>query len=187
MPDTKHGAFDPNFADKKTWKLDPGLWAAIQATLPDPPLNVLDLGCGLGRYVRALRERGYNARGVDGIPGVAQKTAGVVLEVDLAAPAFFQTSADWALSFEVGEHIPDERAGFYLDNVAAAAARGIITSWAYPGQRGRNHINCQPADWVAEQFARRGWLVDMAKTDAARDIAGRGWNKKLLVLKPANR
>lgn len=181
----KHGAFDAAFAQKKQWKLDPGLWAAIQATLPPPPLNVLDLGAGRGRYVHELRQLGYNARGIDGIPDIVQLSHGLVLECNLARPAFWQTAAHWSLSFEVGEHIPADGGQFYLDNVAASAADGIMTSWAVPGQRGRDHIQCQPPEWVVEQYNRRGWVVNAAATSRARDIAGRGWNRKLLVLQRA--
>jgi len=180
----EHGAFEAEFARKKRWKLDPRLWDAITAILPSPPLRVVDLGAGAGRYVRALADLGYEARGVDGIPGVEQISDGWVFQGDLSQPLVFPKPAQWALSFEVGEHIPAELADHYLDNVAHAATDGILTSWACPGQRGRNHINCQPDNWVAQRYAQRGWQVDEPATVTARSFARRGWDKKLLVLRP---
>jgi len=177
------GAFDANFARRKRWRVDPGLWRALTATIP-AGATVVDCGAGLGRYVRALLAAGYRACGVDGIPGVYRLSDGLVYELDLSIPAppdVWPSPAQWAMSIEVGEHVPADRADQFCDNVAAVGRVGLIVSWAVPGQRGRNHVNCQPPAWVTSQFARRGWQVDAAKTAAAREIAGRGWNRKLFV------
>lgn len=176
-----NGAFEPEFAGRKRWRVDAGLWPALLATLP-PRVRVVDLGASVGRYVAALRAAGFFAVGLDGTPNVAELSGGLVSYADLSRPVRFEDPADWAMSIEVGEHIPAAYAATYLDNVAAAARAGLIVSWAVPGQRGRNHVHCQPPEWVAAQLAYRGWTVDVPATDRARELAGRGWNRKLLVL-----
>lgn len=176
-----NGAFEGQFTARKRWRVDEGLWTALRATLP-PRVRVVDCGASVGKYVAALRMAGYFAVGVDATPNVGELSGGLVSYADLSRPLVWEDPADWAMSIEVGEHIPAEYAATYLDNVAAAARRGLIVSWAVPGQRGRDHINCREPDWVAAQLAYRGWPVDVPATTRARDLAGRGWNRKLLVL-----
>lgn len=176
-----NGAFDSRFAERKRWRVDDGLWAALRATLP-AGVRVVDCGASVGKYVAALRMAGFFAVGVDGTPGVAELSGGLVRYADLSRPIYWEDPADWAMTIEVGEHIPPEYAATFLDNVAAAARDGLIVSWAVPGQRGRNHVNCQTPEWVAARLAYRGWRVDVNRTARARELAGRGWDRKLLVL-----
>lgn len=179
-----NGAFAAEFAKGKQWKLDPGLWAALLETLPAPPCEVVDLGAGMGRYVVELCKAGYQAVGIDGIAGIEKMSGGYVKHANLAQPLYFVHPGQWGLSFEVGEHIDAEQAGHYLDNLASSAFQGLMVSWAVPGQRGRNHINCQRPEYVIEQLTHRGWVLDSQHTGRAREVAGKGWDKKLLVFKP---
>lgn len=177
-----NGAFDARFAERKRWRVDDGLWAALRATLP-AGVRVVDCGASVGRYVAALRLAGFAAVGVDGTPNVATISGGLVREADLSRPLYWADPADWAMTIEVGEHIPPAYASTFLDNVATAARDGLIVSWAVPGQRGRNHVNCQTPEWVAERLAYRGWPLALRETARARELAGRGWDRKLLVFK----
>jgi SAM-dependent methyltransferase len=45
---------------------------AFHRLLPDAPVGTLDLGCGEGRVTRELRDRGYEAVGVDIAPGLIE-------------------------------------------------------------------------------------------------------------------
>ena len=45
-------------------------------------IGYLDVGAGIGRYVRHLRDRGVHAQGVDGIAGIRNLTGGLVAEHD---------------------------------------------------------------------------------------------------------
>lgn len=186
MPSDTTGAFDAQFAQRKRWKLDADLWRAILAVLPDTPQRIVDMGAGIGTYVEALADQGHFAAGVDGIEGIAQLSGGRVLEFDLTEPITWNPPADWCLSVEVGEHIPEHLQHHYLDNVARAATRGLILSWAYPGQRGRGHINCRPESWVREQIELRGWTLDQQATELAKQTAGGGWARKLCIFRRDN-
>lgn len=182
------GSFDREFAQRKNWKLDHGLWLAILERLrgqTDQP-TVADLGAGVGRYVAELRAAGYNAVGLDGIPGVNDLSEGRVYEVDFATETphwetMWGAAPDAVISTEVGEHIPAEHAANYLRWCTEIPASLLIMSWAVPGQRGRDHINCRLPEWVASEVGKRGWVLDHDGTVRARATAGKGWDRKLLV------
>lgn len=180
------GAFSAAFAEKKTWKIDPDLWRALMAVLPDKQRRIVDIGAGIGHYVEALSLQGHLCAGIDGIEGIDQLSGGKVQHYDLTQPVTWSPKADWALFIEVGEHIPAQFEQIAVDNVAGAATEGLIVSWAYPGQRGRDHINCREQAWVVRQFAERGWPLDKQKTELAKATAGGGWKKKLVVFTREN-
>lgn len=121
--------------------------------------SVLDMGCGLGWYMRVWRAAGIDVDGVDGSPTVLDLGLGC-LQVDLAEPITLPRLYDWVFCLEVGEHIPGLCAGVFLDNVARHAGIGVVLSWAVPGQAGHGHVNCQPNEWVIRRMADRGFSVD---------------------------
>jgi hypothetical protein len=178
------GEFSNAFAARKTWKVDPDLWRALMAVLPDTPVRIVDIGAGVGHYVEALSLQGHKVAGVDGIPGIDQLSGGKVIEFNLTKAVGWNPPADWALCIEVGEHIPEQFESVFLDNLAAAATEGLIVSWAYPGQRGRDHINCRLEGWVIDQLGQRGWDLNGDATQTAKLAAGGGWARKLCVFQP---
>lgn len=195
MRHTESGAFSAEFAAKKRWKLDENLLKAIKAVLPSRDCSVIDLGAGIGVTVKALREAGWtHVEGVDGIPGIKELSGGVVTKLDLTEPYLWTRTygtreniygwrPDVAICIEVGEHILEAKQEQFLNNLADAASQMLVVSYAVPGQRGRDHVCCRSPEWVANQLGRRGWLMDEELTMRARDIAGKGWDKKLLIFK----
>lgn len=190
---TSTGAFSGDWAQRKNQKLDQRLWAALKAVLPPPPLTICDIGAGAGRYVHALLDSGYRAAGIDGASNIEQISEGVVLQYDLIKRITWKPKAQWAMSIEVGEHIPQRFEGIYLDNVAGAASDGLILSWALPGQKGKGHVNCREEAWVIRELRDRGWEVNVPATAAAKQVCeqlqkqlgGRGrWHGKLNVYQP---
>ena len=198
------GAFSTEFArnrsERRRWKLDDELMAAILYVLPDLPTvndpgraaSVLDLGCGIGSVARELRRAGYRAIGVDGTPGIAAMSESYfeapeefVIEADLTQPLDRQLGAMaasyWSLFIEVGEHIPFRHMDALWNNISTASQKGAIISWATPGQRGRDHVNCRTPEWVAQAAFAKGLILHEKLTREARDIAGKGWDRKLLV------
>lgn len=174
------GAFTTQFAERKEWKIDAGLWAAITATIPQAA-RVIDLGAGVGKYVKALQDRGNAAVGVDGIPDVGRLSGSLVMPWNLTKPLPFAPMSDWVLCIETGEHIPKEGEAGLLENIAGHATVGAIVSWATPGQRGRDHINCQPPEYITAELTKRGLTLNSEATTKARKAAGKGWDHKLLV------
>jgi hypothetical protein len=187
MPtNTQHGIFDFEHAIIRKWKLDNGLCKAITTIVPSRS-SVWDLVCGAGSYVIALQSLGYDVAGVDGFASLDEGWTWF-RQADLTDRLYEEswfTPRDWVLSIEVGEHIPSEYADNYILNVLYGARSGILLSWAIPGQRGRNHINCQSPEWVIETVHRLSdnWIVDYDQIMTSRSIAGVGWNQKLLVFR----
>ena len=118
--------------------------------------SVADFGCGYGYYVDALIERGISAVGFDGDPGSPKSKA------DLSIP--FVYPCDWVLSLEVGEHIPPECEQVFIDNLCQNASIGLVLSWAFPGQRGRGHVNERDTKYIRDEVTRRGFVVDSGAT-----------------------
>ena len=190
MGELINGGFSEKFARNKKWKTDKGLLRAICEVIPQSTLgvrtSVVDLGAGAGRYVERLCEAGYRCRGVDATPGIEEISGGLVRQYDLTGTSLQDIrhaphTFDWAISIEVGEHIPLHLERNYFRHCSMAAEEGLIVSWAVPGQRGRNHINCRTPEYVASCFGAMGWIIDEKNTAKARETAGKGWNHKLLV------
>lgn len=177
------GAFDHWFAARRARRrtVDEGLLRAVLGTIPAGK-TIIDLGAGTGELVRALACEGRQAMGFDGTPGIEALTGGLVKQADLTDSMAGIPTADWVLSFEVGEHIPSGHAAAFLDNVSSTGLEGVMLSWAVIGQRGHGHVNCRSPEWVAAEMGYRNWVVDDQLTLAARQMAGGGWERKLLVL-----
>jgi SAM-dependent methyltransferase len=130
--------------------------AAPRAVLPrlfrdGTPHSLLDVGCGIGTWLRAASEAGVgHVYGIDGIeiPAatllVPQRAFRVV---DLSRPWALDRKFDVALCLEVAEHLPASVAGLLVETLTRHADR-VVFSAACPGQPGQHHVNCQwPAFW----------------------------------------
>ena len=125
-----------------------------------PTRTVIDVGCGTGAWAYAFQELGSQVLGVDGSWVPRDQRLVPFVECDLAQDPFGVRHIgryDLAVSLEVGEHLPFDRA---RDLVALLVHLGdaVLFSAAVPGQGGANHINEQWPEWWAELFAERGYL-----------------------------
>lgn len=82
--------------------------------LPADPAkrDLLDVGCGTGHHLHALRARGYRAAGVDGSGAMLREARGVaagapLAQSDVTALPFRAASFDAALSVEVHRYLAD--------------------------------------------------------------------------------
>lgn len=143
--------------------------------------SVLDLGCGLGNYVRAFRADGFDAAGVDGHPDTAALTKGLATTADLAVPQALGVR-DAVVCLEVGEHVPQQFEAVLLDNITGHAASLVLLSWAVPGQPGHGHVNCLPNHGVAWRMFLRGFRRETALELRARAKAGHWWFRKSFMV-----
>jgi glycosyltransferase involved in cell wall biosynthesis/SAM-dependent methyltransferase len=118
-----------------------------------PPGTVLDIGCGPGTYVDALRTFGIPARGVD----VDDRVSG---KEHLKYQSLFDLDdtdkSDTVICLEVAEHIDETQADQVAAQVARCVKKMLIWTAAQPGQGGIGHINCQPREYWAEKLAAQG-------------------------------
>lgn len=118
----------------------------------------VDIGCGPGIYVDALRSAGENAIGFDTDSRVKDKENLVQASLfDLNYPG------DVVLCLEVAEHLPESQA----DDIVASMVRNtkkdgmLVWTAAYPGQGGHGHINCQPKEYWEQKFVDAGMRRDL--------------------------
>lgn len=131
--------------------------------------DVIDVGCGRAYVIERLQELGYEVYGVDGStnsgwPASIHESRRVI--ADLTDPDFYvREERDLVICTEVAEHLPSQYAQRLVDIVSGTAACWIYFTAATPGQGGYEHVNEQPQSYWLEKFARRGWVVDAAKTE----------------------
>jgi 2-polyprenyl-3-methyl-5-hydroxy-6-metoxy-1,4-benzoquinol methylase len=125
------------------------------------PASVIDVGCGSGSWLAAWIDAGVSdVTGVDFgevPPDVLRVPPSNVSRVDLGAPFSLDRQFDLAMSLEVAEHLPAERAaGFVADLTALAPV--VAFSAAVPRQGGTGHVNERWQSWWAGLFAAHGYL-----------------------------
>ena len=124
------------------------------------PASAIDLGCGTGGWLRALRERGVDdVVGVDG-HHIRPQDAGLDPDRfrphDLRLPFSIDRRFDLAISTEVAEHLPEASAVSFVESLTRLAPV-VLFSAAIPGQPGINHINCHWPSYWADLFGRFGF------------------------------
>ncbi|CAL4095157.1 unnamed protein product, partial [Meganyctiphanes norvegica] len=63
-------------------------------------------------------------KGYDGAGNIEEISSGFISYLDLSKEVDLKNRWDWAISIEVGEHIPAEREDAFIDNVAKHACKG---------------------------------------------------------------
>jgi hypothetical protein len=81
---------------------------------------------------------------------------------------------DWVVSLEVGEHIPSAFEGVFVGNLQRHAKRGVVVSWAVPGQGGHHHVNNHDAAQVLALFPEDEWNYDAALAQQLRQKGAPG-------------
>lgn len=120
--------------------------------------SMIDIGQGPGAMVQLARQRGLEAVGIDGDPNVNAD-----IHHDFStAPYHYEKEVDLAWSVEFLEHVDAE----YIPNFMATfqSAKYIFCTGAKPGEPGHHHVNCQPAIYWVEQFAKYGYVFDIGAT-----------------------
>jgi SAM-dependent methyltransferase len=151
-----------------------------------PVGSVCDVGCGAGTWLRCWREHGVeDVLGFDGdyvdknqlaIPEANFRSA------ELRQPVRCDRQFDLAMSMEVAEHLPPERAeGFVADLVALAPV--VLFSAAVPGQGGTHHINERWQSYWADLFDQAGFVTfDVLRPQIWDDETADFWYRQNALL-----
>lgn len=124
--------------------------------------KVLDLGCGKGEYVKFLKKNNINAIGVDKCD-----ICDDIENHDLTEP--YYNLSDYVQTFEVGEHIPEKYESIFIENICNNAKKGIIMSWALPGQGGDGHVNEKSTSYIIKKIEKYGFKLNREKTNEIRE------------------
>ena len=124
------------------------------------PRSVLDVGCGIGIWLRAWKECGVaKIMGLDGnyvdehklwVPPTAFSPT------DLNGPFDLNERFDLVQSLEVAEHLRPSSAEGFVDSLVRHSDL-IFFSAAVVGQGGEGHLNERPLEYWRELFFRRGF------------------------------
>ncbi|MCO5287711.1 MAG: class I SAM-dependent methyltransferase [Chitinophagaceae bacterium] len=129
------------------------------------PFSVLDVGCGIGTWLKIARDLGVKeVLGIDGSyvdKSLLKIPLENFIEKDLRNPFDLNKKFDLVICLEVAEHLPIESAEIFINSLCIHSDT-ILFSAAIPEQGGQNHLNEQwPSYWSAifEKNGFRGFDV----------------------------
>lgn len=123
------------------------------------PKTFLDIGCGPGGMLKAAKDRGIEALGIDGDYTLSFGDLNVLVHDFTTGPAFLGDSRfDLGWSVEFLEHVDKQ----YLPFIKPAFRRcsRVWITHALPGQIGWHHVNCQKPDYWVRVFSSWGFRLD---------------------------
>ena len=128
------------------------MWPIVRGRLPDPPAQVLEIGCGsLGGFVPMLRSSGYEVIGVD--PEAPAEAGYLRVEFEKAEPL---GKLDALVASTSLHHVADPAE--VLDRVVSSLVPGgtlVVVEWAW------ERFDEPTAEWCFERLGRNdepGWL-----------------------------
>jgi SAM-dependent methyltransferase len=126
------------------------------------PSSVVDVGCGGGHLLDALRKLGVGGTGLEyssAALAICRAKGLCVVEFDLEHDATPPLRADVVISTEVAEHLPLSCADRFVDILTALADIVVLTA-AVPSGEGTDHVNEQPNEYWIEKFSQRSYKLD---------------------------
>jgi cyclopropane fatty-acyl-phospholipid synthase-like methyltransferase len=144
--------------------------------------NLVDLGCGMGNYIKLFQQNNINAIGFDGNPNTPELTNNLCKVLDLSVPHKFEEPFDWVMSLEVGEHLPKQFEDIFIQNLHNNNKYGIILSWAVKGQGGHGHFNEQNNDYIKSKICKLGYINDIKSENKLREDSTLYWFKNTIMV-----
>ena len=127
-----------------------------------PAKSVIDVGCGVGTWLKAFQENGVSE--ILGMDGDHVERSQLLIPPDRFCPQdltrFIPAPRryDLAVSLEVGEHLPASSAEPFVSTLVGMSDV-VLFSAAIPGQGGTNHINEQWPTYWRDLFRKHDYLM----------------------------
>lgn len=135
------------------------------------PRSVVDVGCGSGALLAALKRQGVpTLLGLESSPeglDIARRRGIDARFCDLGHPFTLNPDFDLAVCLEVAEHLPEPLAEAFVASLASGPDH-LVFSAATPGQGGENHVNEQPHEYWIERLRRHGFSGNEQTTREVR-------------------
>jgi SAM-dependent methyltransferase len=165
--------------DEHTHKLsDPEIIVPVIMDLCKPE-SVIDVGCGLGTFLKVFAKYGViDYLGIDGPwvnKSLLKKNISLdhFIESDLENEIEISRKFDLAVCLEVVEHLAENASDNIVKNLTQLSDC-ILFSASIPGQMGQNHLNEQWPEYWQQKFA----IYNYEMLDVLRPIF---WNNKNLA------
>jgi SAM-dependent methyltransferase len=117
--------------------------------------SIIDFGCGTGTWINTAQS--FGAKRVLGIEGhwLEEKYLDnpylEILRYDLSRPINIKETFDLAISLEVAEHLPADRAETFVEDICRTSKK-VLFGAAIPNQGGVGHLNEQWQSYWATLF-----------------------------------
>jgi len=121
--------------------------------------NVIDVGCGVGVWLKFCEKKGAKTIGIEGewLPKNLYVADGKLITSDLSKTLpNLNKKFDLCISLEVAEHLPKIRANRFVYELTKYS-NIILFSAAVPGQGGKGHINEQPLSYWIKLFQNNNY------------------------------
>lgn len=150
------------------------------------PKSVVDVGCGVGSWLSVFADCGVDDYlGLDGeyvdeemllIPQVKYQSCDVKQSINL------NREFDLAISLEVAEHLPANKAEDFVKSLTGLAPV-VMFSAAIPYQGGTGHVNEQWPEYWQNYFHKYGYvLFDAIRAKIWNDAAVEPWYRQNIFL-----
>jgi hypothetical protein len=143
--------------------------------------TLLDVGAGVGVYGAFFAGCGNSLQwngidGSDGVEALSQKgPRGAAVRQANLCDGSSSGVHDWAMSLEVGEHIPQNCLLHFLQVLDHSNKLGVVLSWAHYAQPGIGHISPRAGRDVASVMRFLGYVEDYNASGALQGAASLGW------------
>lgn len=159
--------------------------------------SVADLGCNNGRLLEAIHRNHQNIDivGYDYFEWSKQYADASIKEHiiigDLSKPQTFKKQYSFVNCSEVGEHIPKEAEGIFLDNLVKASSDILVLTWSNEYDTVGQHLNPQPKSYIISKLKERGFshwgeVTNHFSSVLANKLEGIGsnwWADNMMVFK----
>ncbi|MFA6171199.1 MAG: methyltransferase domain-containing protein [Patescibacteria group bacterium] len=164
--------YDQRFFDR-TLKLEESSAKAVVNILIKRfrPKSVIDIGCGIGIYLKEFEKKGIGISGYDGAPAAIKNSlvGDKIKYHDLVKPLRLSRKFDLCLCVEVAEHLPETCENTLINSLVRLSDTLIYTA-ATPGQGDLliGHINERPHAYWKKKLKASGFTYKTKLTGVVR-------------------